>query len=155
MNLNTPSTLLSSENTQCNLEVSSKKALLEIISKKIFKDVQSDSWETVFDTLIAREKVGTTGFGNGIAIPHCRLASCTKATAFFTKLKKPINYDAIDSEPVDLVFALIVPLEAHEEHLNILSTLASVLDNNNSRIALRECNTHTELYQRIIEMLAG
>lgn len=155
MNSKIPSTLLSPENTLCNLDISSKKALLEFIAKKIFKDVHSQSWEAIFDALIAREKLGSTGFGNGIAIPHCRLASCTQATAVFIKLNKAINFDALDGETVDLIFALIVPEQATDEHLNILSSLAEVLDKNACRISLRDCDNNNELFKRINKMLGA
>lgn len=155
MNSNISNILLSPENTLCDIEVSSKKALFEIIAKHIYKEIQCNSWETVFDALIAREKLGTTGFGNGIAIPHCRLSACSQATTFFTKLKTAINFDAIDREPVDLVFVLIVPEHANDEHLNILSTLASILDKNACRVALRDCKNNHELFKRIDKMLKG
>lgn len=155
MNSKIPSTLLNPENTLCNVEVSSKKALLEIISKQIFKEVQSESWEAVFDALIARERLGSTGFGNGIAIPHCRLTSCTQATALLIKLNKAINFDALDGEYVDLIFALIVPEQATDEHLNILSSIASVLDKNACRIALRDSDSNNELFKRINKMLTS
>jgi PTS system nitrogen regulatory IIA component len=155
MNSKISNILLSPTNSLCNLNVSSKKALFETIAKHIYKELHSESWEAVFDALISREKLGTTGFGDGIAIPHCRLNSCTQATALFTKLNKAINFDAIDGEDVDLVFALIVPEHANDEHLEILSKLAAILDNNACRIALRDCNNDSELFKRITKMLSG
>lgn len=153
MNSTIPTTLLSPENTLCNLEVSSKKVLLEIISQHISKEVHSDSWETIFDALIAREKYGSTGFGEGIAIPHCRLAHCQQATAFFTKLSTAIDFDSNDGQAVDLVFALVVPEQAHDEHLDILSKIAQILENNAFRVALRDSNDDRQLFKRISKML--
>ncbi len=150
-----PQTLLSPANTHCNLRVTSKKALLEHIAKSLQEELGNECWETIFDALVAREKYGTTGFGKGIAIPHCRLESCHQATAFFAKLNPAIEFDAVDNDPVDLVFTLVVPSEANEEHLNILSRLASILDNNASRIALRDAPSHTELFKRMDKMLSS
>jgi nitrogen PTS system EIIA component len=89
MNSNTLVTVLSPENTLCKLSSGSKKNLFEIVSKHIARDTGSNTWEEIFNALIAREKYGTTGFGNGIAIPHCRLKSCKKTGWLVCFLKNP------------------------------------------------------------------
>jgi len=155
MTSNIPETLLSPENTICDLEANSKKALIENIAKQIHRDVNSETWESLFDALIAREKYGSTGFGNGIALPHCRLSSCQQPTAFFTKLKSPIDFDSIDGEPVDLVFTLVVPENATDKHLEILAKLASILDKNALRISLRDSQDDSQLFKRISKMLSN
>lgn len=153
MNSNTPISVLGPENTICNLASGSKKNLFEIVAKHIAKQTHNITWEEIFNALIAREKYGTTGFGNGIAIPHCRLKSCKKAIGVFVKLKTPIDFDALDHEPVDLVFVLIVPEKAHDEHLNLLAQIAGVLDKNPYRISLRDCHDHLDLFKRFEKML--
>jgi len=153
MNSNTLVTVLSPENTLCKLSSGSKKNLFEIVSKHIAKQSNGNAWEEIFNALIAREKYGTTGFGNGIAIPHCRLKSCKKPLGLFVTLKTPIDFDALDHQPVDLVFFLIVPEEAHDEHLNLLAQIASVLDKNAYRISLRDCHDDLELFKRFEKML--
>lgn len=153
MNSRIPSTLFKPSNVLCSLNAGSKKAFFEIAAKEIFKDASIDSWEALFDALIAREKVGTTGFGDGIAIPHCRLASCKKPTAFFAKLSKAIDFDAIDGQEVDLIFVLVVPEEANSEHLDILSVLAAILEKNAYRISLRDSQSDEELLNRLERMI--
>lgn len=153
MNTKTLVTVLSPENTLCNLSSGSKKKLFETISKHIAEEANSNQWEEIFNALIAREKYGTTGFGNGIAIPHCRLKSCRKPIGLFVKLKQPVDFDALDHQAVDLVFFLIVPEEAHDEHLNLLAQVASVLDKNAYRISLRDCQDDLDLFKRFEKML--
>lgn len=153
MNSNTLVTVLNPENTLCNFSSGSKKNLFETIAKHIAKAVSSNEWEEIYNALIAREKYGTTGFGNGIAIPHCRLKFCKKPIGVLVKLKTPIDFDALDHQPVDLVFFLIVPEAAHDEHLNLLAQVASVLDKNAYRISLRDCQDELELFKRFEKML--
>ena len=78
----------------------------------------------VLDHLIAREKLGSTGLGQGIAIPHCRIANCPQPLGTLVTLQEPIDFDAPDDAPVDLLFVLLVPQEADQQHLDILATIA-------------------------------
>ena len=94
--------------------------------------------------------MGSTGIGHGIAIPHCRLLPCNKAIGFLIRIQEGIDYDAIDGEPVDLVFALLVPEESTDEHLQLLATLATNLSQKEYREALRNAPDLNQLYQRAI-----
>ncbi len=107
---------------------SSKKKVFETAARLISKDQLSLSESEVFSALFAREKLGSTGLGKGIAIPHCRISNCTHAVGALLTLEQPIDFDAPDGRPVDILFVLLVPGEAHEEHLNILSGLARSLN---------------------------
>src|SRR5690606_35295187 len=80
--------------------------------------------DAIYESLLAREKLGSTGFGNGIAIPHCRLEQCTEAVGALLQLSSEIDFDSLDGAPVDLIFVLLVLYEATEQHLQILKTLA-------------------------------
>ncbi len=148
-----PSTLFNPSNVLCNVNAGSKKAFFEIAAKEIYQEASIDNWQSLFDALIAREKVGTTGFGDGIAIPHCRVASCKQPTALFVKLSKAIDFDAVDGQEVDLIFVLVVPEEASSEHLDILSVLAAILEKNAYRISLRDSQTNEELLKRLERMI--
>ncbi len=147
------STLLHPENTLCNLEINSKKALLERVARHLHKSAEANSWEDIFTALLARERFGSTGLGHGIAIPHCRLSACTQITTLFAKLAQPIDFDAPDGEAVDLVFVLLVPEQATDEHLDILAKLASIFEQNPCRIALRDCQSNAQLFERMNKML--
>jgi len=102
----------------------------------------------VFDRLLERERLGSTGLGEGIAIPHCRLKHCPQAIGVLFSLSEQIDYDSIDKKPVDLVFALLVPEEATDEHLQILSRLAGNFSQPEYRERLRQAQSGTELYQQ-------
>jgi UPF0042 nucleotide-binding protein len=93
--------------------------------------------QDVFEALIAREKLGSTGFGNGIAIPHCRLKGCEAPISALLHLEAPIDFDAIDGAPVDLLFVLLVPEAATDAHLELLRQIASMLDRKEVREKLR------------------
>src|SRR5690606_25849683 len=102
-----------------NVPGGSKKAVLEEIAKVIGQQVPDLDRQTVYESLIAREKLGSTGFGNGIAIPHCRLKGCPSPISALLHLNHPVDFDAIDGAPVDLLFVLLVPEAATDEHLEL------------------------------------
>ena len=144
--------LLTPSSTLCNLEGGSKKRTLETVSKLISEN-QSDMDRTcVFNGLHGREKLGSTGIGDGIAIPHCRLAECKGATGFLIKLESPIDFDAIDRKPVDLIFALVVPEDATSEHLQTLAAIAELFSNEDVREQLRATESNEQLYQTICQL---
>lgn len=144
--------LLTPSSTLCNLEGGSKKRTLETVSKLI-SESQSDMDRTcVFNGLHGREKLGSTGIGDGIAIPHCRLAECKDATGFLIKLESPIDFDAIDRKPVDLIFALVVPEDATSEHLQTLAAIAELFSSEDVREQLRATETNEQLYQTICQL---
>ena len=120
------SEILSSDSILCGQTFSSKKTTLEEMSKLLAKTDSSISYIEIFDCLVAREKLGSTGLGKGVAIPHGRLKGGKKTIAAFIQLQHGINYDAIDEAPVDLLFALLVPEDSTDEHLKILSLLAEM-----------------------------
>ena len=104
--------ILAPELTLCKVPASSKKRVLEFIAERIhFQDeILSDT--QIFNNLVSRERLGSTGIGEGIAIPHCRLEGLDRVIGVLMTLEEPVDFDAIDNQPVDLVFALIVPKEA-------------------------------------------
>ncbi len=102
----------------------SKKKILEFIATHISSDIPEINTEELFDALLARERISTTGLGAGVAIPHCRCKYCPQPVGLFIRLAEPVDFDAVDREPVDLVFALVVPEGEEQEHLDILKALA-------------------------------
>lgn len=123
-----------------DLEVSSKKRLFEQAGLLLENEV-SLSRADVFECLFSREKLGTTGLGQGVAIPHGRHASVKKAVGAFIRLKEPVAFDAPDGKPVSLVFVLLVPENATGEHLEVLSQLAGKFSSKSVREALLSCAT--------------
>ncbi|MDR3221027.1 MAG: PTS IIA-like nitrogen regulatory protein PtsN [Candidatus Accumulibacter sp.] len=129
------SQLLPSENIVLDLEASSKKRVFEHVGL-VFENHQGVASSTVFDSLFSREKLGSTGLGRGIAIPHGRIKGLKKACGAFIRLATPIPFDSPDGEPVSLLFILLVPEQATEQHLQILSELAERFSEHSCREAL-------------------
>ena len=123
--------------------------MLELIGKLVAQHTNLDP-DAIYENLIARERLGSTGFGNGIAIPHCRLEDCHQAIGALLQLDGKIDFDALDGQPVDLIFVLLVPQEATEQHLQILKMLAGKLDNAELRDALRAAPDADALYRVMV-----
>ena len=115
--------ILTSSHILLDLEVSSKKRLFEQAGL-LLENEAGVARSEVFDCLFAREKLGSTGLGHGVAVPHGRLASLKKAVGVFIRSKEPIPFDAPDGKPVSLVMVLLVPENAAGTHLEVLSKLA-------------------------------
>lgn len=131
------SEILSPDCIRLDSDATSKKRVLESVSQLLADTDEELSPREVFDCLIAREKLGSTGLGQGVAIPHGRLAGLDKTIGVFLRLPKGVDFDAPDNEPVDLVFALLVPKESTEEHLQVLASIAGYFNSKGSGDALR------------------
>ncbi|MBL1142263.1 MAG: PTS IIA-like nitrogen regulatory protein PtsN [Proteobacteria bacterium] len=140
------SDILSPECVLPDMDCHSKKDALDTLAKTIADSDSSISQTEVFDCLIARERLGSTGLGNGIAIPHGRLKNGKSTLAAFIQLDTPIDYDAVDNAPVDLLFALIVPEDSTEEHLQTLATLAEMFSDTATLRKLRRTNSSERIY---------
>ena len=138
-----------------NVPGGSKKRVLEQIAKVIGQDLPELDPQSIFESFVAREKLGSTGFGNGIAIPHCRMPGCEAPLSAVLRLDAPVDFDAIDGAPVDLLFVLLVPEAATDEHLELLRQIASMLDQEEVRDRLREVTTDQELYQAEVDIQHG
>jgi nitrogen PTS system EIIA component len=117
--------LLPESNVVTDLQVSSKKRLFEQAGL-LFENQHRIARSVVFDSLFAREKLGSTGLGQGVAIPHGRIKGLKDALCAFLRLAQPVPFDAPDGAPVTLVCVLLVPEQATEKHLQILSELAQM-----------------------------
>ena len=120
-------------------DIGSKKRLLEQLSELLSGSSLQLSQHEIFDALLNREKLGSTGLGKGVAIPHGRMAGLDRPLCAFIKLESPVDFDAADDQPVDLVFSLLVPEDSTEEHLQVLSTIAEIFSNQGVCTALRQC----------------
>ncbi len=141
------SEILSSDSILRGQDFTSKKMALEELSKLLANTDSSIRYIEVFDCLVAREKLGSTGLGKGIAIPHARLKGSKKTIAAFIQLQHGINYDAIDEVPVDILFALLVPEDSTDEHLEILSHLAEMFSNSETLEQLRSETSIDGIYK--------
>ncbi len=118
--------LLSLDGVVANLKAGSKKQVLQELSGRA-AEVTGLSERAIFDVLLERERLGTTGVGNGIAIPHGKLAELERLHGLFVKLERPVDFDAVDDEPVDLVFLLLAPKSAGADHLKALAWVSRLL----------------------------
>lgn len=143
-------TMISPGRTLCGIEGGSKKRALELLANTIAEDVPSIDADDLFRRLIARERLGSTGIGHGIAIPHCRVENCSGTVGALITLAEPVDFDSIDSQPVDILFAMLVPEDAHDEHLQNLAALAGALNNADYRQRLRDAKSDEALYQAAI-----
>ncbi|HDU7837215.1 TPA: PTS IIA-like nitrogen regulatory protein PtsN [Salmonella enterica] len=147
------SSVLNQECTRSGVHCQSKKRALEIISELAAKQLSLPP-QVVFEAILTREKMGSTGIGNGngIAIPHGKLEEDTlRAVGVFVQLETPIAFDAIDNQPVDLLFALLVPADQTKTHLHTLSLVAKRLADKTICRRLRAALNDEELYQIITD----
>jgi len=142
--------LVSPESVIPNLKATSKKQALQELAKHA-ADLTGLHDRAVFDVLLERERLGTTGVGNGIAIPHGKLPQLSKLYGIFARRERPIDFEAIDEQPVDLVFLLLAPESAGADHLKALARVSRLLRDKSMCEKLRATNTADGLYA----LLAG
>ena len=143
--------ILSPERTLCRVDYNSKKRVLESIASHIDNGCPLLDTDALFAALLSREKLGSTGIGKGIAIPHCRVQNCTETIGMLVTLSTPIDFTAVDNQPVDVLFALLVPDNAHTAHLETLSELAEKFSQENFVASLRCATGNDALYQAFIQ----
>ncbi|MDT8439842.1 MAG: PTS sugar transporter subunit IIA [Wenzhouxiangellaceae bacterium] len=136
--------LLSADRVALNLNLASKKSLLEKAAELLAEDENSAEQRDIFQALCQRERLGSTGLGHGVAIPHCRVGQ-TGVVAAFIRLPRPIEFDSPDGQGVDLFFVLAVPAECTDAHLKLLAAIAELFSDDRSREQLRAADDYREL----------
>ena len=144
--------ILSADRCQIDNDSKSLKATLEKLANLIANGLTNINHRDVFQELIDREKLGGTGLGHGVALPHARSISVKTPTAAFIKLKHPVDFKAEDNEKVDLIFCLFVPEDVEQTHLAILAKLASIFNKEDNRKELREICVAEELRSKLIAL---
>jgi PTS system nitrogen regulatory IIA component len=134
---------------KCAVPLASKKRILEELSIVAAKKYTEITEHDLLNSLMRREKMGSTGIGNGIAIPHGKLSNVNHPIAVFITTEQAIPFDAIDNRPVDIFIALFVPEDACDEHLSTLQDIARLFSNNNLLKQIRKAETAQQLYQLI------
>ena len=137
--------IVSLDRTECAVQCNSKKRILEIIADIAAKQNENIDQATVLNSLMARERMGNTGIGNGIALPHGRLPGLEKVIAIVVTSTPAIDFDALDEKPVDIFFALLVPEEQTEGHLQTLATVAGKLSDKETIKAIRRATTSDDI----------
>lgn len=144
-----PPNFISVERTRSQLDISSKKRVLQQLGELLASGAPDLDAEAVFDHLLERERLGSTGLGHGIALPHARAAQVDQAVGAFVQLRGGVDFDAVDEQPVDLAFALLVPQNATEAHLQLLAGLAAMFSDQDLCARLRNSGSAEELIQHI------
>ncbi|KZL19371.1 Nitrogen regulatory protein [Pseudovibrio axinellae] len=137
--------LLRPEAVIANLKANSKKQALQELAERA-SEICGETERDIFDTLLQRERLGSTGVGNGIAIPHGKIVNLDGLHGLFARLDKPIEFDSLDDQPVDLIFVLLAPEGAGADHLKALARVARLLRNNEIASKLRATTDATALY---------
>lgn len=142
--------ILSIDRTFIGVEGASKKRVLENTAGLIAQLCPEFEAGELFDNLIARERLGSTAIGRGIAIPHSRANHCQQPVGCLLKLAEAVDFDALDNEPVDLLFVLLVPQEATDDHLKLLSQIAERFSDAGLRDSLRHADSAEALFDKFI-----
>ena len=144
----TPSAVIAS------LKATSKKQALQELARRA-AELTGEQERAIFDVLLERERLGTTGVGDGVAIPHGKLANLPRLFGLFARLDRPIDFEAIDEQPVDLIFLLLAPGGAGADHLKALACVSRLLRDRTTREKLRGSETAVALYALLVEQQAS
>ncbi len=136
------------------LKANSKKQLLQELASKA-SEVTGLSEREIFDVILQRERLGSTGVGNGIAIPHGKLPNLDRIVGVFARLDQPVDFEALDDQPVDLVFLLLAPEGAGADHLKALSRIARIMRDSEMVAKLRATDSAGSLYSFLVEAPAS
>lgn len=142
---------ISEEGIVFSRSISSKKRALEVLSESLAQQHPHVARNTFLDALLAREKIGSTALGKGIAIPHCRLAELDKIYVSILRLEEGIEFEAVDDVPVMFLFCMAVPDGGNDEQLQSLAELAQLLDNESMRQSIKGCKDAKHLYQLLCQ----
>ena len=134
----------------CNATARSKKHCLEILSELLVRSNPEISSDLIFMCLNDRERLGCTGLDRGAAFPHCRAEHIESSTAALIKLSDPVDFDAADGEPVDLVFGMVVPTELDDSHYADIEMVTRIMADEGLRSRLRNMNSSNDLYDALI-----
>ncbi|MDQ2069541.1 PTS IIA-like nitrogen regulatory protein PtsN [Natronospira bacteriovora] len=142
--------LIAPERISTATEVGGKKRALEMLSDLLASSGEELSRGEIFTSMINRERLGSTAIGSGVAIPHGRIEGLRNSMGAFIRLQDPIDFDATDGAPVDMMFALIVPTQCAEEHLNALAALARMFSRSDLCDQLRLAESPDAIYELLI-----
>ena len=143
--------IISPDAVLCNAQARSKKHCLEILSELLVRSQADIAADDIFASLIERERLGCTSLDAGVAFPHCRIGGIDRCIAAMIKLSEPIDFDASDGEPVDIVFGLMVPKEVTDSHHADIAMITARLSDAGLRRGLREATSSSALYRALID----
>lgn len=148
--------LLNTSRLLCKTELQSKKRALETLAGLLAAELEIEevSEMDLLDALTARERLGTTGLGHGVSLPHGRITGLEAPIGALITLREGVDYDAPDDQPVDIMFGLVVPENHDDDHLKILASLATLFSDENTRNAIRGVSDSSRLLELIAKKMA-
>ncbi|MEE2023886.1 MULTISPECIES: PTS IIA-like nitrogen regulatory protein PtsN [Alkalimonas] len=149
--MTTLSTMLAQDCTKSAVLFNSKKRILEYIAELAHKQLPETSEYVILESLMTRERLGSTGIGGGIAIPHGKLKDVEQPVLIFVVSKEPIQFDAIDNQAVDIFCAILIPENQCQMHLNTLASIARLLSKKELTRKIRHAESDSQLYQILID----
>jgi len=142
--------LINADNISCHNSASSKKRILEKISHMLAKNTNATTADNIFQALLERERLGTTGLGKGVAIPHARIPGLTHTIAAMMTLETPVNYEASDKKPVDIAFGLLVPEDDGDHHLQHLARLVTLFREADTCQKIRDAQDSEQIFDLLL-----
>ena len=139
------SEIMSANSVVLSLKSNNKRQLLQELAQKA-SEITGINDRTIFDTILERENLGSTGFGGGTALPHGRIRELDKVFSLFVRLNSPVDFDSIDNKPVDLIFLLLSPESNGADHLTALAQISRVLKDEETCAKLRAAKSKEEIY---------
>lgn len=144
--------LVNSDNISYLNGASSKKRVIEELSKLLAANTQATTAEKIFQSLLDRERLGSTGLGKGVAIPHARIPELTHTIAAMMTLESPVEFDAADNQPIDIAFGLLVPEDGGENHLQHLARLATMFRDVDTCQKIRSSKNADEIFELLLSI---
>lgn len=142
--------LINADNIICHDTASSKKRIIENLSQLLARNTEATSADTIFQALFDRERLGSTGLGKGVAIPHARIPGITHTIAAMMTLESPVNYDSTDNKPVDIAFGLLVPEDGNDQHLQQLARLVGLFRDLDICTAIRNATDAEQIFEILL-----
>lgn len=142
--------LINTDNISCRDAATSKKRVIENLSQLLAANSEATTADTVFQALFERERLGSTGLGKGVAVPHARIPGITHTIAAMMTLATPLNYGSADDKPVDIVFGLLVPENDNEQHLQQLARLVELFRDEETCTNIRQSTDAEQIFQILL-----
>jgi PTS system nitrogen regulatory IIA component len=141
--------LINADNISCHNSATSKKRVIENLSQLLAANTETTA-DTIFQALLERERLGSTGLGEGVAIPHARIPGITHTIAAMMTLVTPVNYESADNMPIDIVFGLLVPEGGNDQHLQQLARLVSLFREQETCTKIRQSSNAEQIFEILL-----
>lgn len=142
--------LINADNISCHDSAASKKRVIENLSRLLAANTEAATTDTIFQALLERERLGSTGLGKGVAVPHARIPGITHTIAAMMTLETPVNYESADNKPVDIVFGLLVPEDGNDQHLQQLARLVNLFREEETCTKIRQSTDAEQIFEILL-----